>query len=74
MSIRVQPRDEGEPPRSGSDSGAASIESEMIVCDLQPAADTRPPETVDRRLRNWLLFGNVVAWILVIIVLRWLFF
>jgi hypothetical protein len=74
MSIRLQPRDEGEPPQSGHAFDAASTESEMIVGDLQQTADIQPTATPNRRLRNWLLFGNVIAWILIIAVVRWLFF
>jgi hypothetical protein len=74
MNIRPQPRDEGELPQSGRASDVASTESEMFVGGLQQATDIQPTATPNRRLRNWLLFGNVIAWILIIIVLRWLFF
>jgi hypothetical protein len=73
MSIKLQPRDEGEPPQSGRALDAASTESEMNVGGLQQA-DIQPTAAPNRRLRNWLLFGNATAWILIIIVLRWLLF
>jgi len=46
----------------------------MNVGDLQQPADAQPTVMLDRRLRNWLLFGNVVLWILIVAVVRWLFF
>jgi hypothetical protein len=72
MSIRRQPRDEDEPQDGAS--GSASTESSMSVGDLQQPADVQPTVMLDRRLRNWLLFGNVVLWILIVTVVRWLFF
>jgi hypothetical protein len=73
MSIRLQPRDEDE-PHDGRASDSASTESSMSVGDLQQRADVRPTATLNRRLRNWLLFSNIVAWILIVAVVRWLFF
>ena len=73
MSLRPQQRDEGQ-PQHGRTSDAASTESDMIVGDLQHAADIQLTATPDRRLRNWLLVINVLAWILIVVVLRWLFF
>jgi hypothetical protein len=73
MSIRLQPRNEDE-PQDGRASVSASTESSMIVGDLQQPADVQPTVTLDRRLRNWLLFGNIVAWILIVAVVCWLFF
>lgn len=73
MNVRLQQRDEGE-PQSGRASDAASTEADMIVGDLQHTADIQPTATPDRRLRNWLLVANLLGWILIVVVLRWLFF
>jgi hypothetical protein len=73
MSIRLQPRDD-DGPQDGGASGSAATESSMSVDDLQQPADVQPTVMLDRRLRNWLLFGNVVLWILIVAVVRWLFF
>ena len=73
MSLRLQPRDEGA-PQSGRAFDSESTESDMIVGDLQHAADIQLTATPSRRLRNWLLVANVLAWILIVVVLRWLFF
>jgi hypothetical protein len=73
MNVRLQSRDEGE-PQSGRAFDAVPTESDMIVGDLQHAADTQLTATPGRRLRNWLLIANVLAWILIVVVLRWLFF
>ena len=45
----------------------------MFAGDPRQAADIRPTVTLDRRPRNWLLFGNIVAWVIIIAILRWLF-
>ena len=46
----------------------------MNVGDLQHAADIQLTAKPHRRLRNWLLLANVLAWILIVAILRWLFF
>ena len=74
MSIRLQPNDDEGGSQHRRASNAASTESEMIVGNLQQTADIQPTVTLNRRLRNWLLLANVAAWILIIAVLRWLFF
>lgn len=73
MSIRPQPRDANE-PHDGRALDAVSIGSDMIVGDLQRAPGVHPTMKVDRRLRNWLLLGNVLAWILIVVAVRWLLF
>jgi hypothetical protein len=73
MNVRPQSRDEGE-PQTGRTFDVVSTESDMIVGDLQHAADTQLTATAGRRLRNWLLIANALAWILIVVVLRWLFF
>jgi len=73
MTVRLHEREEREPQR-GVAPHAASTESEMIVGNLQQAADARPAQTPDRRLRNRLLLANLLVWILIIAALRWFFF
>ena len=73
MSVRLPQREEGEPQR-GVAPHAASTESEMIVGNLQQAADVQSTHTLDRRLRNKLLLANLVVWIVIILAVRWLFF
>jgi hypothetical protein len=46
----------------------------MIVGNLQQASDIEPATKPNRRLRNWLLLANVAAWILIVAIVRWLFF
>jgi len=72
MTIRLQTSDSDEPP-SGRAPVAALIEPEMIVGDVQ-SADIRSTVTPDRRLRNWILLANILAWIVIVIVVRWFFF
>jgi hypothetical protein len=73
MKVRLHQREEGEPQR-GVAPHAASTESEMIVGNLQQAADVQSAHTLDRRLRNRLLLANVLVWIAIIAAVRWLFF
>jgi len=73
MSVRLQEREESEPQR-GVAPHAASTGPEMIVGNLQQAADVQPAVTLDRRLRNRLLLANLLVWILIIVAVRWLFF
>lgn len=72
MIIRLQERDSDE-PQNGRALDAASNESGMIVGDVH-GADIRSRVTPNRRLRNWILLANVLAWIVIVVVVRWLFF
>ena len=36
--------------------------------------DIAPDVTPNRRLRNWILLANAVAWVAIVVLLRWLFF
>lgn len=71
MTTGLQKRDSDE-PQSGRASDVASTGSGMIVGDVH-GAEIRSPVTPDRRLRNWLLLANVVAWVMIIVAVRWLF-
>jgi hypothetical protein len=72
MTIRLQKFDNDEPP-SGRAPVDSSTESGMIVGDVQ-GADIPSTAMPDRRLRNWILLANVLAWIVIIVAVRWLFF
>lgn len=45
----------------------------MIAGDVH-SADIQSTVTPNRRLRNWILLANVLAWAIIIVVIRWLFF
>jgi hypothetical protein len=72
MTIRLKKID-GEEPQDGRAPHASSTESGMIVGDAHDA-DIRSTVTPNRRLRNWLLVANALAWIVIVLVVRWLFF
>jgi hypothetical protein len=72
MIIRLKKIDSDE-PQSGRAPDASSNESRMVVDDVH-GADFRPAVTPNRRLRNWLLLANALAWIVIVVVIRWLFF
>ena len=52
---------------------ASPTESGMIADDAH-GADFRPTVTPNRRLRNWILLANVLAWVATIVAIRWLLF
>jgi hypothetical protein len=72
MTIKFQKVDSDE-PQSGRATDASSAKPGMFVSDLQ-SADIRSTVTPDRRLRNWMLLANLLAWIVIIAAVRWLFF
>jgi hypothetical protein len=72
MTIKLKKFDNDE-PQSGRATNASSAEPGMIVGDVQ-SADIRSTVTPDRRLRNWIMLANVLAWIVIIVAVRWLFF
>lgn len=71
--IRLQQHDDDETPRSNA-ADIASTESEMTAGSLQHAADVRGVELRNRRMRNWFLLANLFVWIIILVLLRWLFF
>lgn len=72
MMIRLEKIDSDE-PRRGRAPDASSAEPGMIVADAH-SAGTRPTVKPDRRLRNWILLANLLAWVAMIALARWLFF
>jgi hypothetical protein len=50
-----------------------SAEPPMIADPLNISALPSPPVT-NRRLRNWLVLANIVAWVAIIVVVRFIFF
>ena len=70
MMSKLKKVDSDEPHR-GRALDAPSAESGMIVAD---AHSRRPTVMPDRRLRNWILLANLLAWVGVIVLVRWLFF
>jgi hypothetical protein len=71
MTLKLHKFDSDE-PRDGRAANSSSPGSAMIVGDVQGA--DRPTATPDRRLRNFILLANVLAWIVIIVVIRWIFF
>lgn len=71
MMIRLRKSDDDE-PRRGRNPDATSAESGMIVADAH-STGTRPAVKPDRRLRNWILLANLLAWVGIIALVRWLF-
>jgi hypothetical protein len=72
MSIKIQKIDTAA-AHSHSPSGTSPMETRMISSradDSTPHSGVRP----DRRMRNWLLLANIVAWVLIIAAIRLLFF
>ncbi len=45
----------------------------MIAGDVR-GAGIGPTVMRDRRLRNWILLANALAWLVIIVIVRWLFF
>jgi hypothetical protein len=72
MTMRLQERDRDE-PQNGSGPDSTSTEAGMIAGDVH-GVDIRPTATMDRRLRNWILLANALAWLVIIVIVRWLFF
>lgn len=61
--------------REPSTSPKVSGEAPMIVEHLHiQVLEQHVSETPDRRLRNRIIIGNVIAWIAIIIVIRLIFF
>ncbi|MDQ8729777.1 hypothetical protein [Bradyrhizobium sp. LHD-71] len=72
MIIRLEKLERGV-PRGGRSPDVSSIESGMIAGDAH-SLDPQSTVTPDRRLRNWILLANVLAWVAIIVAVRWLFF
>jgi hypothetical protein len=72
MNTRLHKSDSGEPP-SGHVRDTSSRESRMLASEAH-IEDITPPVAPNRRLRNWILFANAVAWAAIIVLVRWLFF
>jgi hypothetical protein len=72
MNIRRQERDRNE-PQVGRGPDSSSTEAGMIAGDVH-RAEIGPTVTPDRRLRNWILLANALAWLAIIVIVRWLFF
>jgi hypothetical protein len=71
MTLKLHKFDSDE-PQDGRAADSPSPGSAMIVGDAQGAE--RSTATPDRRLRNWILLANVLAWIAIIVAIRWIFF
>jgi hypothetical protein len=71
MSNRLKKID-GEERQNGRTPHSSSTESGMIVGDAHDA-DMRSTVTTNRRLRNWILLANLLAWIVIVVFIRWLF-
>jgi hypothetical protein len=73
MSIgRLHKSDSGE-PENGRVRDASLTESQMLASEAHIEDITAAVEP-NHRLRNWILFANAVAWVVIIVVVRWLFF
>jgi hypothetical protein len=42
--------------------------------EAETASDILPRPDSGRRLRNWIILANIGAWILIVLVIRWIFF
>ena len=60
-----------EPSTSRNNSGEAPMMAERLHSRALVPQDRSPP---DRRLRNRIIIGNAVAWIVIAILIRLLFF
>ena len=72
MSKRFPKAVGGEQQRDAA-ADASSSEPRMIADDAH-GVDFRSTVTRDRRLRNLILLANVLAWIVIVVAIRWLFF
>jgi hypothetical protein len=72
MTIRLRKHDPNE-PQDGRSPYSASTEAGMIAGDVR-GAGIGPTVMRDRRLRNWILLANALAWLVIIVIVRWLFF
>ena len=55
-------------------SDASSSSGPRMIVDDAHDADIRPAVRPDRRLRNLILLANALAWVAIIVTIRWLFF
>lgn len=72
MTIRPKKVD-GDAPQDGRANDVSSAECGMIVADAH-SADIQRTVTPDRRLRSWILLANALAWVAIVVLIRWLFF
>ena len=72
MSIGLQTSDNGEPD-DGYASNDSSTGSRMLASEAN-VEDLAPEVAPNRRLRNWILFANAVAWLAILVIARLLFF
>jgi hypothetical protein len=72
MIMGLQERDR-DAPQDGRGPDSASTEAGMIAGDMH-APGNGPTVKQDRRLRNWILLANALAWLAIIVAIRWLFF
>jgi hypothetical protein len=72
MTIRLQERDRNE-PQDGRGPDSASTEAGMIAGDVH-GAGIGPTVKRNHRLRNWILLANALAWLVIIVIVRWIFF
>jgi hypothetical protein len=73
MNIKRQERDDRNEPKVGRGLDSSSTEAGMIAGDAH-RADIGSTVTPNRRLRNWILLANALAWLAIIVIVRWLFF
>jgi hypothetical protein len=54
--------------RAKEPTAALSQRSSIEEDNMSPAV----PDIKSKRLRNWVLFGNAIAWVLIILTISWL--
>lgn len=76
MTARLRKKTETAVIRAPSTSPNASGEAPMMIAEHLHSQVLEPHvgQTPDRRLRNRIIIGNVLAWIAIIIALRLIFF
>jgi hypothetical protein len=72
MSVRLH-KSNGDQSRDDDIRDASSSDPRMLAGEAH-IDDIAPDVTPNRRLRNWILLANAVAWVAIVVLLRWLFF
>jgi hypothetical protein len=73
MSVRLHKSNDDESRMDDDRDVVSSSDPRMLASEIH-IEDIAPDVAPNRRLRNWILLANAVAWIAIVVFLRWLFF